>query len=120
MSYADQARALAEQASDFLGEIHGVNQQWIQQMFSAEGMADPLPCYFTPVRDRQQLEEANMNGIHDTLVRIKKSTGFIPRQGQVITLLNAANDGADLVVRFDEFGHTALNPEFVIGCGNIL
>ena len=61
-----------------------------------------------------------MNGIHDTILRIKKSSGFLPRLGEVITLLKANNDGSDLVLRFEEFGHSAFNPEFVIGCANIL
>jgi hypothetical protein len=60
-----------------------------------------------------------MKEIHDAIVRINKATGFQPRQGQIVKLLNARNGGGDLTVKFEEFGHTAVNPEFVIGVGNV-
>ena len=100
-------------------EIFGRNQSGDPQMFTSDGMPKPLPCYSTPVRDKQQLEDAAMVENHDTIVRINKSTGFQPRLGQIVKLLNARIGGGDLTVRFDEFGHTAINPEFVIGCANV-
>ena len=119
MSLNRQARDLAAQAANFRSSIHAVDQSDQPQKFTSEGMAEPLVCYFTPVRDQQQLDAANMKEIHDAIVRIHKATGFQPRQGQIIKLLNARNGGGDLTVKFEEFGHTAINPEFVIGCGNV-
>jgi hypothetical protein len=119
MSLSSQARDLAAQGASFLKEIHGVDQSGAEQKFTSEGMDAPLPCYFTPVRDQQQLDQANMKEIHDAIVRINKATGFQPRQGQIVKLLNARNGGGDLTVKFEEFGHTAVNPEFVIGVGNV-
>lgn len=119
MSLSSQFRDLASQASQFRGDIFGVDQSGDEQKFTSEGMSEPLPCYFTPVRDAQQLDQANMKEIHDAIVRIRKATGFQPRLGQIVKLLNARNGGGDLTVKFEEFGHTAINPEFVIGVGNV-
>jgi hypothetical protein len=124
MSLFNDAQDLATQAADFRREIHGVNQSGTEQKFTSEGMADPLACYYTPIRDRQQLDAAKMEEIHDGIVRIQKTIAaaatppFVPRLGQVITLLDARLGGGDLTVRFDEFGHSELNPEFVIGVGS--
>lgn len=118
MSLSDQAKELAQLGANFRREIFSVDQTGEPQTFRY-GNEDPLPCYFTPVRDQQQLDEANMKEQHDTIVRIDKATGFGARLGQTVVLLRARNGGGDLVVRFDEFGHTAINPEFVIGCANI-
>lgn len=120
MSLSNQARDLAAQGAAMRHEIYGIDQSNAQQMFDGEGMDNSLPCYFTPVRDTQQLEDAGMKEIHDGIIRINKLTGFQPRLGQVIRLINARNGGGDLTVKFKEFGHTAINPELVIGCENIL
>jgi hypothetical protein len=119
MSLQKQFRQLMSQAADFRQDIFGVDQSGAQQKLTGEGITTPVSCYFTPIREQQQLDDANMKEIHEGIVRIKKATGFNPRIGQIVTLLKAANGGGDLVVRFDEFGHTAVNPEFVIGVGNI-
>ena len=101
-------------------EIFGVDQEGSVQMFDSEDMGAPVPCYFTPIRDKQQLDDANMKEIHDGIIRINKLTGFQPRHGQKVRLINARNGGGDLFIVFEEFGHTAINPEFVIGVGNVL
>jgi hypothetical protein len=119
MSLSDQARDLAAQGAAMRQEIYGVDQAGSQQLLEADDPVNPIPCYFTPVRDTQQLEDAGMKEIHDCIVRVPKLTGFQPRMGQVVKLLNARNGGGDLTVKFKEFGHTAINPEFVIGCENI-
>jgi len=119
MSLSSQFRDLGAQAANFRHQIFSVDQSGDEQKFMSEGMTGPLPCYFTPVRDVQQLDEANMKEMHDAVMRIAKATGFQPRLGQVVKLLNARNGGGDLTVKFDEFGHTAINPEFVIGVSNV-
>jgi hypothetical protein len=120
MSLANQSKALAQSGANFRREIFSVDQTGQPQTFQPKDSdGDPIQCYFTPVRDQQQLDEANMKEQHDTILRIDKATGFEPRLGQVIVLLRARNGGGDLTVRFEEFGHTAFNTEFVLGCANI-
>lgn len=133
MSLADQARDLASQGADWREEIYSVDQSGNPQRFVPAGDNESgsgsgsgsgsdeegIRCYFTPIRDRQQLEDAHMSEPHDGIMRIKKSTGFQPRLGQIVRLINARNGGGDITVKFDEFGHSAINPEFVIGCGNV-
>jgi hypothetical protein len=119
MSLSRQFQDLQTQGANFRHEIFAVDQSGNEQKFTSEGMSEPLPCYFTPVRDQQQLDQANMKEVHDAIVRINKATGFQPRLGQIVKLLNARNGGGDLTVKFEEFGHTAINPEFVIGAGNV-
>jgi hypothetical protein len=81
-------------------------------------MDAPLPCYFTPVRDQQQLDQANMKEIHDAIVRINKATGFQPRQGQIVKFKRAQRrrrfDGEIRGIR----AHGGQS-EFVIGVGNV-
>lgn len=122
----NQFTDFASQLSDFRNDLFGVDESGSQQMFTSEGMAAPLPCYFSPVRDKRQLEETLMKDTHDCIVRIKKAVAaaalppFEPRLGQIVTLLKARNDGGNLTISFNEFGHSGVNPEFVIGCGNVL
>jgi hypothetical protein len=52
MSLFNDAQDLATQAADFRREIHGVNQSGTEQKFTTPGMADPLACYYTPIRDQ--------------------------------------------------------------------
>lgn len=83
------------------------------------GFVEPISCYWTPIRSQQQLEAANMQAVHSGILRILKSdgpVGFTPRLGQHVTLLAAGEEGEDLHVRFNEFGHSGFNPEWVIGC----
>jgi hypothetical protein len=125
MSLRDQFQQLSRQASDFRSALFGANHSGTQQKFTCADLSEALACYQTPVKDKQQLEDANMRTNHDTIIRIKKADAaaagppFFPRLGQVITLLDAGNDGENLTVRFDEFGHTNVNPEFVIGCASV-
>ncbi len=119
MSFAKQFRDLASQIAFDRHGMFAVDQSGAEQKFTSEGMSEPLPCYFTPVRDQQELDAANMKENHDGIIRIKKATGFQPRLGQIVKLLNARNGGGDLTMKFEEFGHTAINPEFVIGAGEV-
>ncbi len=112
-AFADQFDELNAGAADFRNELFGRDQAGTQQKFTADGLADPLPCYFT-TRDGQELNEMMMKEIHDGYVRIRKSTGFVPRKGQVIKLLNVRQGGGDMTFEIEAFNNTAINPEFVL------
>lgn len=121
MSLNSQARAIAVKASSMRSDIWGVDQNGAAQMLDPLDGSGQVPCYFSAVKSMQQLEDANMKGIHETIVRVNKSnTTFKPNIGKAVKLKSAIRDKdgnvADLTVLLKEFGHSGINPEWVIGC----
>lgn len=121
MSLLSQARAIAVKASSMRSDIWGVNQNGAAQMLDPLDGSGQVPCYFSAVKSMQQLEDAHMKGIHETIVRVNKSNAtFKPHLGMKVKLKSAIRDAAgaaaDLTVIFKEFGHSFVNPEYVLGC----
>ncbi len=122
MALATQARELAALGASDRLSIFGINSSGAQQLGRMESanQFQTFPCYFSPVRSQEQLDEAMFKDIHDTILRIAKTeTNFSPVIGKNVVLIAAKNDGSNLTVRISELGHSGMNPEYVIGCKNV-
>ena len=120
MSLATQARSLAALGATDRLALFGVNPAGAPQTARMEDDTNPLhtfPCYFSPVRSQEQLDEAMFKDVHDTILRVAKTeTNFSPVIGKNVVLIAAKNDNTDLTLRISELGHSGVNPEYVMGC----
>lgn len=117
---SDEVRDLAGLGAEMRQEVFGADSEGDPLQLQFDPDQDPVTCYRSAIRTQQQLDDANMKSIHDTIVRVNKcETRFQPRIGQQVKLLKAGNNGEDINLRFDEFGHSGINPEYVIGCQSL-
>jgi hypothetical protein len=117
VSIATQAQDLASLGAAFRRAVFGVNQSGGAQTGRMDGAVQTFPCYFSPVRSHEQLDEAMFKDVHDCILRVAKTeTNFSPTIGKNVVLIAAKPGPADITLRISELGHSGLNPEYVVGC----
>jgi len=123
MSLASQAQSLAALGAADRLAIFGIDTTGAPQTGRMEddtNVFHTFPCYFSPVRSQEQLDEAMFKDVHDTILRVAKTeTNFHSTIGQNVILIAAKNDSTNLTLRISELGYSGINPEYVVGCKNI-
>lgn len=85
------------------------------------GAIPALPGYYSPIKTRQQTEQAGFLDMHDAIVRVIKTSAptFNPTIDAVLTipLITITGDDTEITLRIDEIAGThPLSAEWVLGC----
>lgn len=98
MSLAAQFQNLQKQTSNFLQEMLGARGVMVADP-GESGDAD-FACYYSPVRETEQLAIFGIRSDFDFILRVPKTEmNFVPEIGRNVRLLGLGADGSDLVVR---------------------
>jgi|GEM_PF-4192601 len=117
MSLGNQMRALQRSAAAFRQEAFGTKTDGTPVTVDYNSGEFPLLTgYYSPIKTRQQTEQAGFLDMHDAIVRVIKASypAFAPTIDAPITIKEGE---AEIALRINEIAGThPLSPEWVLGC----
>lgn len=117
MSLAAQTRSLLGQSAAMRQDMFGTRPDGTRVTANYNGGEFPaLPGYYSPIKTRQQTEQAGFFDVHDSIFRVIKASvpTFTPAIDAVVRIVEGENE---IVLRVDEIaGGHPLSAEWVLGC----
>jgi hypothetical protein len=125
VSLSAQTSTLLKKGAAARLSIFGVNPAGHPQLARMEDVTDQtktFTCYFSSSKVAEQLQPGLFfKDVFDVVLRVAKSEqNFNPTVGKKILLLAANEDGSDFRVEIADRLTSAINPEWIVACKNVL
>lgn len=118
MSLAAQARSLAAAGAAMRQEIFGTNADSTPIAIDYDRGSFAFVGYYSPIKNKRQIEEAGFLDMHDCIVRVLK-TAFLspPEIGKELLIIE---ETGEIKLRIDELSAHVAGAEWVLGCNAVI